>query len=207
MSFIQWEWASHQPMIDAVMMIYHPRFVLELGIGHFSTPLFLKYASCEWAGYESDPAWITQIETTYGVDPGFHDVGNITLATKYENLTNDQIQDAMRFYDKIPIPEKSPRLLFVDQFDCLRMISINALREKFDLIIYHDCNPASVEYHYNLINKTGFASYYLQTPLAWTGLMVRKDIDKGHGMIASTIAPYIWEFQRRYGITGLKLTK
>ena len=39
----EYEWSTHQPLIRAVMEQYKPTFVLELGCGDNSTPIFLEY--------------------------------------------------------------------------------------------------------------------------------------------------------------------
>jgi len=49
---------------------------------------------------------------------------------------------------------------------------MDILKSKFDLIIFHDCEPNSIN-HYEAVEKTGFTEYYLKTPMNWTALLVR----------------------------------
>jgi len=57
-------WASHRPLVLAVIDVYRPSFVLELGIGDFSTPLF-QNKEFDYLGVESDPEWIERIAGKY----------------------------------------------------------------------------------------------------------------------------------------------
>ena len=46
-------WSSHQPVIRMALKVFKPKFILELGIGRYSTPIFLK-EKCEKAFIEND---------------------------------------------------------------------------------------------------------------------------------------------------------
>jgi len=201
-----WIWASHRPLVLAVIDVYRPSFVLELGIGDFSTPLF-QNKEFDYLGVESDPEWIERISEKYPYAEIIrHDIGRIKRGTLYDELTPGEIAAAAEYYQNISIPDDPSKLLFSDQDASTRVISINELRDKFGMILYHDCEPAVIStYRLDLINRTGFNRYYLKTPLAWTGFMIRASEDLGFEALNTAIIPHIDQFTAEYGISGLEL--
>jgi hypothetical protein len=183
-NFKNWQWASHQPLIQGVLELFKPKFILELGIGENSTPLFRDY---NYLGVENNIEWINLIQDKYNVHLIHH---NLDLQT-----TNLQ-----EYYQSLPIHQQTPRLLFVDNYESCRMIAINSLRDKFDLIIFHDCEaePGARVNHYDMINSEGFNVYFLKTDANWTGLMIKinSELDKGFTELLKTINPYIDDFKR-----------
>lgn len=174
-----WQWASHQPLIQGVLDLYKPQFILELGIGENSTPLLAKH---NYLGVENNPEWIKLIQQKYDVEILHHDLDRQTAP-----LTD--------YYNSIPLPLEFPRLLFVDNYESCRTIAINTLRDQFDLIIFHDCEPepgARVN-HYEMINSEGFKVYFLKTPANWTGLMIRDDY--GYAELLRAVNPHIARFR------------
>ena len=176
----EWIWASHQPLIKGVLELYDPKFVLELGIGENSTPLFHGRG---YLGIENNEEWIKEIHKKYYMQIIHHDLDKQTISLE-------------QYYKEIIIPNESPRLLFVDNYESCRMIAINTLRDKFDFIIFHDCEPepgARIN-RYNMINSEGFNVYFLKTSANWTGLMIRND--KGFDELLKAVNPYIKEFKK-----------
>ena len=177
----EWNWASHQPLIKGVLDLYDPKFVLELGIGENSTPLFLNY---KYLGVENNPEWINHIKEKHR---------NLKLIHHNLDRQEGTLQD---YYNSIPVRGDSPRLLFVDNYESCRLIAINTLRDKFDLIIFHDCEPepgARIN-HYDMINSEGFNVYFLKTSANWTGIMIRAIIDEGFDELSKYVTPYINRF-------------
>jgi hypothetical protein len=199
----EWTWGTHQPLIKAVLDLYDPEFVLELGVGMHSTPIFLERNKL-WVGVDNDKSWAQLVSEKHGIPILFQDLGEeITIATPYSSLSKEKQERITAEYKALKIPDLKPNLLFVDQFTCNRMLSINALSDKFDFIIYHDGHPdeVSIVYDYQLIDKTGFNSYAL-TSIFGTVLMVRKEKDKGFQALLEIILPYIQEFKSKY-LTGV----
>jgi len=158
-----WDWKTHQPMIRAAIELYSPKFVLELGMGTFSTPLFLEY-SMEFLSIENDIEWWNYMRDHYKFKSIFHPLDDgITIGTRLFQLNPIQKWRFFHYYEDLKLPEIRPSLLFVDQWTCNRTMSINALKPRFDIIIYHDCQPPGgiEEYEYNLINFEGFNVYFL----------------------------------------------
>ena len=177
-----WQWASHQPLIRGVLDLYNPQFILELGIGENSTPLF---AGRNYHGIENNPEWIDLVKQLFDVKITHHDL-------------DKQVTPLADYYNSIALPEVFPRLLFVDNYESCRTIAINALSDKFDLILFHDCEPepgARVN-HYQMINSTNFTVYFLKTPANWTGLMVRDDF--GFADLLKAVNPHINKFRKEH---------
>ncbi|MCJ7447908.1 MAG: hypothetical protein MUO72_09455 [Bacteroidales bacterium] len=197
-----YQWSSHQPLIKAVMELYVPKFVLELGIGIYSTPVFLEY-DIKHLGVESNKEWIDHIQGIYkGINVLYHDVGEITIGMRLKELTESQKAEICFYYTNIKIPDLKPNLLFVDQYISCRTMSINMIGEKFDIVIYHDCEPAGIiAYDYNLIDVKGFNTYYLKTTGSWTAIMIKQEIDKGFNELQRIIIPIIEKYKIGYAET------
>jgi len=192
-----WEWASHQPLIKAVLELYKPAFILELGIGENSTPLF---AGLNYIGVENDRAWIDHLTKLYHTNQTFiwHDLDR-------------QVTSLADYYNSLQLPDVKPNLLFVDNYETCRMIAINTLRTKFDAILFHDCEPepgARIN-HYDMINSEGFNVYFLKTPANWTGLMVSiaSGLDRGFQPLRQVVDNYIDEFIGKHpAALGMRLS-
>ena len=101
------------------------------------------------------------------------------------------------YYEHVEIPDLKPNLLFVDQLPSCRVLSINILRTKFDLIIYHDADISGFEVNsYDMINMSGFNSYVLATDRTGTGLMIKKEVDKGG--LENALKLFIKDFMDEY---------
>jgi hypothetical protein len=189
------QWASHQPLIKSVMEFYKPKFVLELGVGNFSTPELIK--DNEYLGIENDINWINTIKNKFNnLNIVHHDLGReVKIGTKYNELSENQKNEFIKFYENINIPQASPKLLFVDQFTSVRTISLNALGNKFDIIIYHDSEPAGIKwYNYDLLNLNNFKKFHLKSDTVWTTLLI-KELDI---KIIDLINKNIQSFKNKY---------
>ncbi|HUX58940.1 MAG TPA: hypothetical protein VMV77_18355 [Bacteroidales bacterium] len=188
------EWATHQPLIKAILDLYDPKFVLELGCGIFSTPLFMDR---EAMFIENDIDWIEHIKNEFGIDVIYHDLGEVHDCDFINDLTGEQDKQFVDYYESLIIPDLKPNLLFVDHVPSCRVISINTLRGKFDIIMYHDCDDIGMQTNnYHLINKEGFNSYVLTTNRTGTCVMIRKEVDKGS--LNEALKLHIKEFQEKY---------
>jgi hypothetical protein len=196
---MDWDCFTHKPVIKTVMDLYKPKFVLELGIGVHSTPLFLEYDSC-YKGIENSMEWIDLMKEKVTADFVFHDLGEgIETGTLLQTLSALQVKKIIDDYDKMKLPKLRPNLLFVDQWACNRILSVNTLKKRFDLIIYHDCEPKyESEYSYSLIDFRGFNNYILKTSKSWTGIMIRKNFDKGYDLLLKKLIPYMLDFKEKY---------
>lgn len=184
---------THQPLIKAVLDTYNPDFILEMGIGYFSTPLF---ADRNYLGIENDGVWIEAMMQEY---PGLkilkHEYSNIHHFTRLKELEQFQINDIIAFYKTIKLPPSTRSLLFVDNYSCCRSLAINSLQDKFNIIIFHDCEPASfVVNAYDTVKQSNKRLFYLTSTTNWTGLLV----DSYNPELETSLQKHIKDFISKY---------
>lgn len=193
-----YEWQTHQPLIGAALEIYKPEFVLELGVGYYSTPLFLGYG-CEYRGIDTASKWATEMEFAYDISIELHDISFIEPELIYSKLTDEERAKIREYYEGLKIPIAGPRLLFADQDATCRLISINTLAPQFDIIIYHDHDDIGFKSNsYDLVNRDGFNSYFLSTQKTGAGLMVRWGLDVGFEKTNEAVMKYMDQFQAEH---------
>ena len=210
----EWKYASHTPLIKGILDLYKPDYVLELGCGMYSTPLFLA-ADVEYHGMDNDMKWVNHIKKMLGVSITYHDLGGIDRATTWNELSELQRMAIREYYVAISrgLSDVQTKLLFVDGFACTRRIAIDVLKGFFDVIVYHDSQPKRKVY-VNAVNakdrtpsmfghmydqspEPGFGKYHLKTIRNWTSVMVKED--KGFIALKESVAPYIEEFYAQWG--------
>jgi len=178
-----YSWSTHLPMIRLMMRLVKPKMVVELGVGIHSTREFMKYENCTYFPLEQDKEWADTVSAFYELGVNYHDCGDLKVGTFLHELTEKQKTDFVNTYtilgNQVEATEETPKLLFVDNFASSRTLAINTLASLFDVVIYHDCEPAGIPYyHYNLLGdflKKDFVKYVLQTPSSWTGCFIKKD--------------------------------
>jgi hypothetical protein len=198
------EWATHQPLIKVIGELYKPKFILELGSGDNSTPLFMKYNST-LISIDNNKEWIDRLKEKYNIDVVFHNLGKIKIEDHLNDLTNNQRSSITKYYKNIEIPNLKPNLLFVDNYTSCRTLAINTIGSKFDIIMFHDCQPSGIPYYaYNLIAIQGIYNIYiLRTRISWTSVFIRNKIDEGFNKLNKMIQPYIEEFKNEYNDCGV----
>ena len=210
-----WEWSSHQPLIRAVLAEFKPRYILELGMGEYSTPIFIDYSPEFMLSVENDVKWQMHIKKKYGTKykSVLHQLeSNLGSKSFVKDMTDTQKESIKNYYidlgKSIEETDIHPKLLFVDQFTCCRTISINTLYPYFDIIIYHDCEPRGVvwyEYYFEEKLKTDFLHYTLKTPAVWTGCFLKNSLKDNN--LNKTISPYIEKYceENKLNKTTVKL--
>ena len=180
-----WQVESYRPAVLAALEIYQPALIMELGVGLYSTPLFPDKG---YIGIESDPEWFGEIIRRFPKKHFIlHDLPELQHLTRLYELTEAQKKEIFDYYNDLFIPKRKS-LLFVDNYSCCRSIAINALRDKFDVVIFHDCQPDAWHANgYDTINPAGIQ--YLTTNDNWTGII---------GDVSAKIQPYIDAFIKQY---------
>lgn len=202
----QYQWATHQPLIKVALDLYKPDFILELGIGENSTPIFSKYVNsgtCTYVGVENDKDWIALMQKSCPfLNFIYHNVLPITGSIPFSKLTVSQKVSLFEYYKNLNIPvlQNSNNLLFVDQYASTRALSINILMDKFDVLIVHDVEPKAYKFYmYNKIDFTGYDLHILESPTTSTLLVERKG--KGTDAIKEAINKYLIEFKKEHSVT------
>jgi hypothetical protein len=181
-----WWWSSHAPLLQAAVDVFRPDFILELGSGQFSTPIFAASDARVWS-IDNDQEWLQKAKESLSADSRvefiFHDLGpEVLIGTKPYELSESKRNELIRYYEDLSdrVPDSRCKFAFVDQFTAARTFSINALLGKFDVIIYHDCEPAGIpwyEYYFDQVKCQEYELYTFKTPVVWTGLFVRKSLN------------------------------
>ncbi len=198
-------WSTHQPLIKLLLKAYNPRFVMELGIGVYSTPLFLQHES-ERVFIENDKAWIDKM----GIDAIHHKIEIPNQDIPVHSISVDQKREIFNYYYELKESlwmKPTPRFLFVDNFSCCRALAINTLAPAFDLIIYHDSEPQSTHrnnYYFGDGLKE-FDHYNLQTPSTWASCFVSKKLPEVD--LSRLIEPIIKEYEIESETTGIRFVK
>ncbi len=203
---LDYAWSTHQPLIKLLLKVFNPKLILELGMGYYSTPLFIEH-KCEKMFIENDRAWIKEMGIKENVVLHEIDIPNQDIPVHYITPMQKQviIEDYNVLKDAINPTECS--LLFVDNYSCCRALAINILYPVFDLIIYHDCEPQSIQrnnYYFTEGIKTKFDHYNLVTPRTWAGAFVSKTLNAGKNLFEE-IKPIIAEYQKENNIEGIFL--
>ena len=195
--------SSHQPLLKW-LSTFDVKFILELGVGNYSTPIFHGYNFDRMISVENDADWIKAIESKFIAKQNYeirlHDVGVDRMLYKRQ-LSADQRAEFESYYQALGLEtadQPKLKLLFVDQFTSVRMISMDILSAYFDIIVYHDCQPGYYGidwYEYSFDEKfVGFNHYLLRSPQAWTGCFIRKEL----GIDVDGIKPYIEDYCKTY---------
>lgn len=187
---IKWQEASHQPVIKAVMELYKPQFVLELGVGIYSTPLL-----CDtwYLGVDNDREWIDYVQEKYYVHLQYHDLGDVDRSMVLSDLSLTQMEKIYEYYFySVDVPIVKTSLLFVDNYASCRAIAMSVFHKLFPLVIFHDCEPTNINC-YDKVDLSERNMMCLKTNYNWTGLLYNED--KG---IKKTVEKYIKEFMKEH---------
>lgn len=150
---------THQPVIKAVLEIFNPSGILELGAGLKSTPIFYKHNS-NVVSIESDKDWYEKVKGSIGnrrmFNLVYHRIGHgVNTKTKYPNITNVVTNECLAFYDKYI--DNNMEFLFVDHVSGLRVITLRAIFDRFKIVAYHDAQHPG--YFFELLKKEDLSGY------------------------------------------------
>lgn len=191
-------YSTHQPLLTLLSEVFKPPFVLELGMGYYSTTLIQKMP-CEKMHIENDKAWISEMNVKGNVM--HHEITVPNQDIPVHDISPGQKADIEKYYTALRKEIKSNKynLLFVDNYSCCRAIAINTLYPEFDLIVYHDCEPQAIyrnNYYFDLGLINDFDHYTLITPRTWAGCFIRKSINDNNDQLFERIKPIIAEYKR-----------
>ena len=196
-------WASHLPLLEALLRNVAPKTIVECGMGHASTPLFLEYGTKTVFSVEHDRAWYRRILGSIDRTPSFvprlvelgHGITSFTLRAAASRNQINAIEDA---YASIALEVSGlgeVDLLFVDTFSAARLSALVHLHSFAHLIIFHDSEPRNFKgYCYDRF-MDDFGGRYRRfsfrppDPYPWTELLVDESarLDLG-GIVIDLIA-------------------
>jgi hypothetical protein len=159
-----WMDSSHCPLTQAVLVTFPMRFALEQGAGLYSTPLLRQFVA-KVVSAENDPDWTARIATLFPDHEIRKPVAQCAQHKPPSCLSPEELQSIQEYYVRLDAEyaELSPRLLFVDGFECERIPMFNAIHTKYEMVILHDSEPQhTAAYGFDLI-KTAYTRYHYGT--------------------------------------------
>lgn len=200
-----WAWSTNRPLLKALVKEFNPELIVEIGVGAYSTTCLNTQPN--YIGIDSDEEWLDKLneEISFSGNHEFRyqDIGQLPLATKTWEVSKEQMSSFDEYYQnlkkEIDLRSESLKMLFVDNHTCCRTSAINNAGPAFDIIGYHDCEPAGIEwysYYFSEDIKNNYKKYYLKTWKSWTGVFIKNDLS--HNLF-ETINPFILEYNREIG--------
>jgi hypothetical protein len=144
------KWGSHQPVVNAMVELISPELIVELGVGRYSTPMFLKFNAKKILHIDNDPGWLDLIKQenadiiTEKSEFRLHDLSTVNI-DKLSILITELDQDQKNF---------------IDQY-------------------YKELNKEIKKINYKNLDKEIYKThdeYLLKTSTSWTGFFIRKGI-------------------------------
>ena len=211
-----WQWSSHTPVLKTLTKIFNFDFILELGTGKNSTPI-LGETKAELLCIDNDLNWLNYTKSllpnrTEKTQFIHHDLGEgIVIGTKVHELVESKKHEIKNYYNNLAskIPTSGLKMCFVDQFTCARTFSINALLDKFDVLAYHDCEPAGVpwyEYYFDKEKTKEYDIYMFKTSIVWTGFFIKKGLDFNISSLLQTCQSESLDYAQKIGADVSSMT-
>jgi hypothetical protein len=207
----EYAWSTHSPMNKALIELFNPRLIVEMGTGLHSTPLFLESAAEKLFFIENDSQWIDHIKSNFSFDHRceiiYQSLGEgIINSTKNRKLPQEKRLEIANYYKNFATTidniDVSLKFLFVDHFACARTSAINNMFDSFDIIVYHDCEPAGVAWYEYTFSESLYQKYdnfILTCPTAWTGCFIKKSLNAEYDL-RNTIESHINKYCETIGI-------
>jgi len=201
----EYAWSTHSPMNKALIELFKPKLIVEMGTGLHSTPLFLESTAEKLFFIENDMQWIEHIKSNFNFDDRceiiYQHLGEgIINSTKNRELSSAQRTDIANYYKtfatKINSIDTQLKFLFVDHFASARTSAINNMFDSFDVIVYHDCEPKGIKwYEYRFLESVyqQYDNFILTCPAAWTGCFIKKSLN-AETNLRNIIKPHINEY-------------
>ncbi len=175
---LSFKYGTHRPVLQALLEVFQPHGVLELGAGTVSTPLFYDYGK-KLISIETNDQWIQALAGAFPDRENFtlihHPLANISERTRIGAISKQVKDECVKFYAGVIARNPELDLLFIDHVSGLRACTLAALFPRFDFVVYHDAEDRG--YGYDLLEQHDTSSHYhfvLQTLVPHTGFLIRK---------------------------------
>jgi hypothetical protein len=173
-------YGTHVPVLQAMLDVFQPSGILELGVGRNSTPLFHEYGK-RLVSVETNRQWIDEIGKTFPQRANFslihHELTSITERTRAHTIPERVKSECVKYYLAIKAMNPELNLLFIDHVSGLRAATLISLHQHFDHVVYHDADKAG--YRYDLFTQQDTGShlhFVLRSFVPCTGLLIRKNL-------------------------------
>lgn len=197
-------YATNVPVIKAVCEVITPKGIMELGCGLNSTVLIYDYDG-DNVSIETDLDWFEDIKKICPDKDNFqllrHPLrGGISRRTMYEDLSEEDISQAMSFYQSV-IDKHDCNCLFIDHLTCFRYPSLQNLYDQFDIVAYHDADDTGDYYRYGKfeLQSNDFYHWVYKSFDATTGILIRKKYKDKLQEFEESLKRYEKEFCKEKG--------
>ena len=182
-----YRWSTHVPVVNTILEILNPELIVELGIGHFSSPLFFNSNAKKIIHIENDKNWLSIIKKEYlnKIDNRsefrHHILNNINLSKHLNDLSQNERKEIENYYSNLSSEIKTMNfktaLMFTDGYTSTRRLSIDILTKDFQVVIYHDAEEPKTYDYYNIKKELyeSYDNYILKTIRTHTGFFIKKN--------------------------------
>ena len=194
---------SHKPVLMAILDIFQPQSVMELGMGFNSTQLFWENVPF-LVTVENDLVWynkmIGELQERKGAIPIHHNLGpGIHTKTKPHQFPSSVRVNCEKFYKELGNKYGKMDMLFVDQFAVLRELSLNCLYHLFNIIVFHDSEHPG--YHYKNFTSRDLSNYHhyrFASMTTHTDILIAKAVMKDHVAWDNAVARHGEEYCEQF---------
>lgn len=175
---LAFEYGTHLPVLKAIIDVFQPRGVLELGAGRFSTPLFYHQMKTV-VTVESDAKWIEEVAKDVPPRESFHLVHHalpgLTSRTRINSIPERTKAESLRFYNRLLAQHPGLNLLFIDHVSGLRAYTLANLHARFDFVVYHDAEDRGYGYEQFIPTlSTEYFHFLFRSFIPYTGILINK---------------------------------
>ena len=193
---MDYAWGTHIPVLRAILAYFSSELdvVVESGIGMHSTPLLNDVE--KYIGIENDAEWYSKMINKIEQGKLIHFPVKFRAGDSVNRVDKKELKRIENWYKELKIPEGKLKLLFVDGFSASRVPCIQALKDKFDLIVYHDAQLSSDHwYGYSKVKWLAGKKAFLTSPKAWTGLYIKEGLEINWDVFSEILHYYIFVYK------------
>jgi hypothetical protein len=172
------DFGTHVPVLKSILEVFQPTGILELGAGKVSTPLFHQCGS-RLITVETNAQWVEEVRHLVPPRENFtlihHVLNGIHERTKIGAISQRVKDECIQYYRRIVAANPDLNLLFIDHVSGLRAVTLAALYQAFDFVVYHDAEDKG--YGYELFSACPTDNYFhfvLRTFVPFTGILIRR---------------------------------
>jgi hypothetical protein len=171
-------WGTHKPVLSTILEYFGSKLdvIVESGVGIHSTPLL----NCieKYVGIENDAQWFENLIKGIEIGQLIHFPVKFRAGESVNRVSKAELKRIENWYNELEIPEGKLKLLFVDGFSATRAACINSLKDKVDIIVFHDAQIVSdFWYGYTKVKWPEGSLNYLTSPKAWTGFFTKAGLE------------------------------
>lgn len=171
------EYGTHLPVSRALIEVFKPKGVLELGAGKFSTPLFYQKVK-KLVTIETDATWIGEVAKIVPPRDGFeliHHSVKLSSKTRARSISQKVKDECVAFYRNAMARHSGLDYLFIDQVSGLRAFTLFSLYRQFEFVVYHDAEDKGYGYEQFADCDNGeYFHFLMSTYIPFSGILIHR---------------------------------